>query len=129
MELQQGVRAEVEELVTEERTARALGSGGLPVYSTPSMIALMEKASLNAVAEYLPAENSTVGTALNVKHNAASPLGALIKAAGTLKEIDGRRLVFEVRAWDKNGIIGEGTHERFIIDDKKFMAKTNLKAV
>jgi predicted thioesterase len=127
MELQQGLRAEVEELVTEERTARALGSGDLPVYSTPSMIALMEKASLSAVAEYLPAENSTVGTALNVKHNAASPLGALIKATGILKEIDGRRLVFEVRAWDKDGIIGEGIHERFIINNEKFMIKTTEK--
>ncbi|MDR2658565.1 MAG: thioesterase family protein [Spirochaetaceae bacterium] len=126
-ELKAGLKAETSETVNEKNTARFLGSGGLDVYATPAMIALMEKACARSVAPFLPAGASTVGTYLDVKHIAASPLGAKIKAEGTLSGIDGRKLFFTVRAWDDAGMIGEGSHERFIIDDKKFMKKTEEK--
>jgi predicted thioesterase len=125
--LHAGLKAEMTETVDEKRTARALGSGGLEVYATPAMVALMEKAALSAVQPFLPAGFSTVGTVLNIKHTSASPLGAEIHAEGELTEVDGKRLVFHVRAWDPFDTIGEGTHERFIIDNAKFMAKTGRK--
>ncbi|GMO20964.1 MAG: thioesterase family protein [Spirochaetaceae bacterium] len=122
-----GLKAEALEEVRENLTARALGSGGLPVFSTPMLVALMERASLSAVAPYLNEGCSTVGTMVQIKHTSATPVGASVRAEGILKEIDGRRLVFEVRAWDGAGTIGEGTHERFIIDNEKFLSKTNSK--
>jgi predicted thioesterase len=126
--LKVGLKAEVSELVSEKNTARTFGSGGLDVYATPAMIALMEKASLTAVAASLPEGCSTVGTLVNIKHISASPLGARIRAEAVLKEVDGKRLVFEVCAFDGDGPIGEGVHERFIIKDEKFMSKTNTKS-
>jgi predicted thioesterase len=126
-ELHAGLKAAVSETVSEHNTARFLGSGGLDVYATPAMTALMEKAALTAVQPFLPKEYSTVGTMLNIKHSSASPLGAEIHAEGELTEVDGRRLVFNIRAWDSSGGIGDGTHERFIIDNAKFMAKTKAK--
>jgi predicted thioesterase len=126
-ELHAGLTAEVSEAVSERNTARALGSGGLDVYATPAMVALMEKAALSAVAPFLPETSSTVGTKLDISHVAASPLGIGIFAQAELTEVDGRRLVFKVRARDASGPIGEGTHERVIIDNAKFMAKTTAK--
>lgn len=128
-ELKTGIKAEACVDVREENSARALGSGGLPVFSTPMLVALMERASLSAVQPFLPEGSSTVGTLVNIKHIAATPFGAKVRAEGVLKEIDGRRLVFEVKAWDEDGVIGEGAHERFIIDNEKFMKKANAKTV
>jgi predicted thioesterase len=127
VELKAGLQAEADELVSARNTARALGSGGLDVYATPAMIALMEKASLTAVAPALPQGSSTVGTLVNVKHQSASPLGARIRVQAVLREVDGKRLVFEVRAFDGDGQIGEGAHERFIVDNERFMSKANAK--
>jgi predicted thioesterase len=126
-ELHTGLTAKVSETVSERNTARALGSGGLDVYATPAMVALMEKAALSAVAPFLPEASSTVGTKLDISHVAASPLGIEVFAQAELTEVDGRRLVFKVRVRDTSGPIGEGTHERVIIDNVKFMAKTAAK--
>ncbi|MDR3192380.1 MAG: thioesterase family protein [Treponema sp.] len=127
-QLKPGLRAEKTETVTSENTAEAWGSGGLPVYATPAMIALMEGAAVAAVQDWLPQGFSTVGTELNVKHLSASPLGMGIRALGELIEIDGRRLRFKVEAHDRAGKIGEGFHERFIIENERFLKKTREKS-
>ena len=125
--LKPGLFSEKDDTVSSENTAAALGSGGLAVYATPAMIALMECAALSAVEPLLPAPWSTVGTELNVKHLSATPLGMKVKAKAELLIIDGRALSFKVEAFDEAGKIGEGTHSRFIIDSEKFMAKTEGK--
>jgi predicted thioesterase len=118
-----GLKAEKIETVSNDNTAESWGSGGLPVYATPAMIALMEGAAAAAVQDKLPVGWSTVGTELNVKHLSASPVGAEIRAAGVLLEVDGRRLRFKVEAYDNAGIIGEGFHERFIVENARFLQK------
>ena len=122
-----GIKHTVTEVVTLDKTAEKVGSGLLPVYATPSMIALTEKCASECVAPYIEDGKASVGTMLNVKHLAASPLGIKITCTATLTEIDGRRLVFSLEASDEKGLIGEGTHERFIIDIDRFMAKCNAK--
>ncbi|MBR5539488.1 MAG: thioesterase family protein [Clostridia bacterium] len=122
-----GIKHTVTEIVTSNNTADKVGSGLLPVYATPSMIALMEKCASECVAPYLEEGKASVGTMLNVKHVAASPIGIKITCNATLTEIDGRRLVFALEAFDETGLIGEGTHERFVIDTERFMAKCQSK--
>ena len=126
-ELSRGVRGTQQETVTEKNIASALGSGGLPVYATPCMITLMEYTAMESVKPYLPQGSSTVGTRLDVKHLAATPLGMTVRCETELIEIDRRRLVFFCRVFDDAGLIGEGTQERFIVDNKKFMEKTQQK--
>ena len=123
MELTGGIKGLKEEVVTEELTAEAVGSGGLPVYATPYMIRLMEYAAWTSVQECMDEGNTTVGTLMDVKHVSASPLGAHIKCETELTEVDGRRLKFKVSAFDEKGLIGEGEHERFIVNEEKFMSK------
>ncbi len=122
-----GIKHTITETVTMEKTAANVGSGLLPVYATPAMIALMEKCASECVAPYIEVGKSSVGTMLNVKHLAASPIGIEITCTATLIEIDGRRLVFSIEASDSKGPIGECTHERFIIDVERFMSKCNNK--
>ena len=126
-ELSHGVRGTQAELVTEKNIASALGSGGLAVYATPCMITLMEYCAMESVKPYLPEGSSTVGTLINVKHLAATPVGMRIRCETELIEVDRRRLVFLCRAYDEAGLIGEGTQERFIVDNAKFMEKTQAK--
>ena len=126
-ELSSGVRGTQELLVTAENTAKALGSGGLDVFSTPSMIALMEFCAAQSVLPLLPSGNSTVGTRLDIKHLSATPIGMTVRCETELIEIDRRRLVFLCRAYDDAGLIGEGTQERFIVDNAKFMEKVSQK--
>ena len=118
-----GIMAEKTDTVTEGNTASAMGSGGLEVYSTPAMIALMEAAALSAVEPHLPPDWSTVGTELKVKHVSATPMGMKISVKAELLSVDGRVLSFKVEAFDEAGKIGEGTHERFIVENEKFLAK------
>jgi predicted thioesterase len=125
--LKPGIRGSKEEIVTDDNTAASWGSGGLPVYATPSMVALMEMACCAASDCLLPEGFSTVGTGLDVKHLAATPEGMTVKAEGQLMEIDGRRLVWTVEAYDETGKIGEGTHERFIVENDKFLKKARDK--
>lgn len=115
------------ETVTEKNTAKAYGSGSIEVYATPAMIGLMEGASLATVDSILPEGLSTVGTKVEIKHLAATPLGLKVTAHAELVEIDGKRLLFKVEASDEKGKIGEGIHERFIIDVDKFLQKTKNK--
>jgi predicted thioesterase len=109
--------------VTLDNCASAVGSGGLDVFATPSMVALMENAAMNAVAPYLPEGSTTVGSEINTTHIKPSALGSEIQATATLTAVDGRKLVFDVEACDAAGTIGKGTHVRFIVDVERFMAK------
>lgn len=113
--------------VAEENTAIAVGSGSVPVFATPMLVAIMENAAINALGGILPAGQSTVGTKIDVAHTAATPIGMTVSASAQLIEVDGRRLVFRIVAEDETGPVGVGTHERFIIDLEKFMAKVHAK--
>lgn len=113
--------------VTEDKTAAVMGSGELAVFATPAMIALMENTASKSVADALEPGQGTVGTLIDVKHVAATPVGMEVTCETKLVEVDRKRLVFEVKAYDAAGVIGEGMHERFIIDNEKFMAKAEAK--
>ena len=125
--LEAGIRGEAATVVDNSNTAATMKSGELQVFATPCMIALMEQAACTCVAPALEEGCGTVGTLMNVKHLAASPVGAHIRAEAELTQVDGRRLVFHVAAYDDAGLIGEGEHERFIIQNEKFLAKANAK--
>ncbi len=126
-ELKTGLVGRAETIVTESNTAAAIGSGALPVFSTPHMIALMENASMNAIAPCLEDGQGSVGTKIDVAHVAATPMGMTVRAESTLTRIEGRMLSFEVRAWAGDELIGEGTHQRCIIYNQRFMEKTQAK--
>jgi len=113
-----------EQLVVEHKdTAAVYGSGALEVFATPAMIALMEKTCLTAVCDKIGEGNTTVGIAVNIKHLKASPVGATIRCDAELTEVDRRRLVFEVKCYEGENLIGKGVHERFVVDSEKFMGK------
>ncbi len=118
---------EVTITVTENDTARAFGSGTLEVLATPKMIALMEMASYKSLEKYLENGQSSVGTYLDVKHVSATPVGMKVTARAEITLVDGRRVEFNVSAYDEKGLIGEGKHERFIVNDEKFVARTYQK--
>ena len=109
--------------VMAEVTAEYIGSGDLAVLATPAMCALMENAAMMAVATKLEEGQTTVGTALNIEHSRATKIGEIITATAVLTEVNGRELKFNIAARDEKGIIGEGTHTRFIVNREKFMAK------
>jgi len=125
MTLETGLTGEMTTTVVHENTAAYVGAGGVEVFATPMMIALMENASWRAVADHLDEGYVTVGTLVNVRHLAATPLGQQVRATARLIEINGRRLVFHVEAYDEQKKIGEGQHERFIVNLDRFM-KSNL---
>ena len=122
-----GIKGTQSVTVSNDNTAAAMGSGTLAVFATPAMIALMEKTAYVSVQNELDEGCGSVGTLLNVKHLAATPVGMTVTCESELVEIDNRRLVFTVKAYDEKGLIGEGTHERFIVQNEKFLAKTNAK--
>lgn len=126
-ELKTGLVGRAETIVTESNTAAAIGSGALPVFSTPHMIALMENASMNAIAPCLEDGQGSVGTKIDVAHVAATPMGMTVRAESTITRIEGRMLSYEVRAWAGDELIGEGTHQRCIIYNQRFMEKTQAK--
>ena len=113
--------------MTNELTAKNVGSGTVSVFATPMMVALMEKTCLQSVRPYLEAGQDTVGTRVDVSHSAATPVGMTVRCESELVEIDRRRLVFRVTARDDAGVVGEGTHERFIVDVEKFQAKARTR--
>ncbi len=125
--LEIGLKGQLSEIVTNEKTAAAMGSGTLPVYATPAMIALMEKTAMTSVAAELEEGQATVGTNLEIAHLAACGLGTKVSCESELLEIDRKRLVFTVTAYNGETVIGKGKHERFIIDIEKFMSKINTK--
>lgn len=125
--LTKGIQGKAETIVNEHNTAKAMGSGTLEVFATPAMVALMESAAYQSVVSALEPGMGTVGTLMEIKHLSATPLGMRVTAESELVEVDGRRLVFSVQASDESGLIGTGTHERFIVKDEKFMAKAESK--
>ena len=127
--LEIGLSGTAEIIVLEKYTARNLGSGSLDVYATPAMIALMEQAASSAVELYLPVEHSTVGTNVNIRHMAATPIGMKVRAIAELIAIENRKLTFKVEAFDEAEKIGEGIHERYIVANNKFLDKLNSKKV
>lgn len=122
-----GKMASLQEVVTADKTAKAMGSGSLEVYATPAMIALMEKAACACVAEDLASGQSTVGTMVDIAHKSATPVGMEVTCEAKLVARVDRRLEFNVVARDEAGVIGEGRHERFVIDVERFMGKTQGK--
>ena len=127
MQLKTGTSKTLYFTVTPQNTAVSMKSGALEVYATPMMIAAMEETCMELAAEGLDPGSTTVGTLVNIGHLAPSPVGARVSVRGELVEIDGRRLVFKVSASDSEELIGEGTHERFIVDAARFMAKVEDK--
>ncbi len=125
--LEVGIKGEQSVTVVYENTATAVGSGVLKVFATPSMLALMEKTASESVQPYLEEGWGSVGTEVNIRHTAATPIGMTVRCESELVEVDGRRLVFEVKAYDDAGLVGEGTHERFTVNNVKFQGKADAK--
>lgn len=125
--IQTGITCKKKITVTPEMTAAAMGSGALEVLATPSMIALMEGTAQEAVQNLLEDGQGTVGTRIDVRHLAATPVGMEVTCTAEITEVDRRRIVFTVKAQDEKEVIGEGTHERFVIDNEKFFAKCRHK--
>lgn len=122
-----GLKSRAEVLVNGSNTANAVGSGLVPVFSTPSMIALMENAAVRTIQGRLEAGESSVGTHMDITHDAPTPVGMKVWAEAEVTAVDGRRVSFSVSAYDEKGPIGKGTHERVIIRVDKFLAKANGK--
>ena len=118
-----GLHNSVTLVVEHKDTAAVYGSGALEVFATPAMIALMEKTCLESVADKIGEGNTTVGIAANIKHLKASPVGAIIRCEAEIVEVDRRRLVFSVKCYEGETLVGEGIHERFVVDSQKFMSK------
>lgn len=122
-----GTKGYQEEIVVPEKTAETVGSGLLPVYATPMMVALMELTASSSVQEQLEEGQGTVGSMLNVSHVSPTPIGMKVWAETEVTAVEGRKLTFAVKAYDERGLIGEGTHQRFIIDNARFMEKCEKK--
>lgn len=125
--IQTGLTCKKKITVTPEMTAAAMGSGALEVLATPSMIALMEGTAQEAVQSLLEDGQGTVGARIDVRHLAATPVGMEVTCTAEVTEVDRRRIVFTVKAKDEKEVIGEGIHERFVIDNEKFFAKCRQK--
>ncbi len=123
-----GMKEVCMEKVSDAQTAAVIGSGTLPVYASPAMATLIEKTCMLCVAKKLEAGMTTVGISLNVRHLASTPVGMTVRCESELIEIDGRRLVYAVKVYDEAGLIGEGMHERYVVNGEAFTAKTNGKA-
>lgn len=122
-----GKTASVSVAVTDSNTAKAVGSGSLDVFATPMMIALMERAACECLADVLNQEQTSVGTKIDVMHTAASPVGAEITAAATIENVAGRTIEFTVTANDGTGEIGKGKHTRVVVDAEKFALKAKKR--
>ena len=121
--IEKGIRGEMTEIVTEELTADHVGSGLLPVFATPALIALAEQTAWQSISDELDEGQGTVGSHLDIAHLAPTPIGCEVRCETELIEVEGRRLVFTVAVYDDRGKVAEGTHERFIIDNNRFMEK------
>lgn len=127
MSLTIGLKGRADDIVTEANTAQAACSGALMVFGTPFMCALMEKAAWTSIAPYLAEGEGTVGTKLDISHVSATPVGMKVWAESEVTLVDGKRIELKVAAYDEKGLIGEGTHERFIITNDRFLAKAGRK--
>lgn len=123
-----GLIGELSTTVTKELTATHLGSGGVEVFSTPSMIAMMEGAAVKAIDPLLPEGSASVGAVVNIRHIAATPVGHLVKATAEVTAVEGRQITFKVAVHDEKELVGEGTHVRFIIDVARFLKGVDAKA-
>lgn len=124
-----GLTAELTLLVTESDTAAKFGSGLVPVFGTPALVGLMEAAAVKALEGHLPEQRATVGGRIDVRHLAATPIGMTVRARADLTAIEGRKLTFQIEAWDEVEKIGEATHERFVIETEKFVARAQAKGL
>ena len=122
-----GLIGETRSVVTEKDTAAHLGSGTVPVLGTPALVGLMEAAAVQALADFLPAGQTSVGARIDVRHLTPTPVGMHIRARAELVETEGRRLSFRIEAWDDVERIGEAIHERMIIDAERFVTKARAK--
>ena len=127
MTIEVGMKGRAETVVTPENTAQAVGSGLVPVFATPYMIALMEGAAVDAVQDGLAPGEGTVGTRLDVTHDAATPVGMKVWAEAEVTAVEGRKITFAVAAYDETERIGGGTHERFLIKPEKFLSRVQAK--
>ena len=125
--LKPGLVGESSEMVTDQLTAALYGSGLVPAFATPAMVALMENASVAAIQKHLGAGQTSVGVEVNIKHLAATPVGMRVRARSEVTAVDGRRVSFKVEAWDDKEKIGEGTHQRVIVDDARFKERMAQK--
>ena len=127
MEITVGMKGEVATLVEREDTALEVGSGSLLVYATPCMVALMEGAACEAIADAMDDNKTTVGTELNIQHLSATPVGLEVRAEAVVTAVEGKVITFEVTAYDEAGQIGKGTHKRVIVPTQKFLEKAYSK--
>ncbi len=127
MDITVGMKGIVETVVEREDTAAEVGSGSLLVYATPCMVALMEGAACEAIAEAIPEGQTTVGISLNIEHTAATPVGLEVSAEAEVTAVEGKVITFEVKAFDEAGQIGKGIHKRCIVNSQKFLEKTYSK--
>lgn len=125
--LKTGLIGREQVIVNLKRCAKEMGSGSLEVFATPALCALMEAASVNCVEGHLEYGKTTVGTLISIKHTSPTPMGMTVGAESELVEIDGRRLVFKITAYDKSGVVGSAVHERMIVDGAKLLEKANDK--
>ena len=125
--IETGIKGHKEQIVTPEMSAARGGSGLVDVFATPMLVALVEQTCYESVLPHLDEGQGTVGTLVNVSHTSATPIGMRVWCDSELVEVDRRRLVFSVKAYDEAGLIGEGTHERFVIDTERFIQKLQAK--
>ena len=124
-----GLNAEISRIVTESDTAAKWGSGLVPVFGTPSLVGLMEAAAVKALEGHLPESQTTVGGRIDVRHLAATPVGMQVRARAELTSIDGKKLTFQIEAFDELEKIGEALHERFMINTEKFITRSQTKSM
>jgi fluoroacetyl-CoA thioesterase len=122
-----GLIGELEQTVTDNDTASRWGSGLVPVFSTPALVGLMEGAAVKALSGHLSPGQTTVGGRIDVRHLAATPVGMKVLSKAVLTDVQGRKLVFKIQAWDEHELIGEADHERFIVDEAKFIGRVQAK--
>lgn len=127
MDIAVGMKGEVSSLVEREDTALEVGSGSLLVYATPCMVALMEGAACEAIAEAIPEGKTSVGIELNISHLAATPVGMAVRAEAEVTNVEGNTITFQLTAFDETGKIGEGTHKRALVTAERFLEKTYAK--
>ena len=127
MEITLGTKGEAKTIAEREDTALEVGSGSLLVYATPCMVALMEGAACEAIAQFLPEEKTSVGTYLEISHISATPVGLEVRAEAEVTAVEGNTITFQVTAYDESGKIGEGIHKRAVINAQRFLDKTYAK--
>jgi fluoroacetyl-CoA thioesterase len=127
-ELTPGLTAELDHTVTDADTASQWGSGLVPVFSTPALVGLMESAAVAALVGHLPPGQTTVGGHIDVRHLAATPVGMTVRAKAELINVEGRKLFFKIQAWDEFELVGEAGHDRFIVDEARFLGRVQAKA-